>query len=243
MTVKVTGNNITITSGSSNSIVRITSNEIKVKANKFIADNANTTTITPRRIRTRSTKHPSATSNNMTFKADRGISVPEVTSGVVQVVNSVILGGTYHGGSWSISDVKISITPTFNTSKIIVKFRYPYALRGGRTGGVRIYRKIGSGSFSEIQRLTGDRSTNAVRTQGSSFIHGVNSSNENWCLREHMTTFTDEPNTTDAVEYAVYAKRTYSSSSVYINRTRSTTGYNYNVDGCSFVTAFEIKLD
>ena len=241
MTVKVTGNNITITSATNDSIVRMSPTEIKVKANKFKADNANTTTITPRRVKTRSTKHPSATSNNMTFKADAGITNPiSQQSGVIQVVN-VVNSTSYSGGnSWG-EKFGLTITPKRNDSTILIKLRVCVGRRRNRYGGIRIYRQISGESSSEILRLTGDRSSNVGRTQAAVVITALNISNDDYMMHEFFTTFTDTPSTTSAVEYNLHMKRTYGSgSNVFINRAYQTGSNAYNTGGITFMTAFEI---
>ena len=236
MTVKVTGNNITITSGSSNSIVRITSNEIKVKANKFKADNANTTTITPRRIRTRSTKHPSATSNNMTFKADTGISNPiSQQSGVIQVAN-VVTTLQYGVGGGFAKTLTLDITPKRADSTILFKMRVCTGRRRDRYGMIRLRRE-----GVDIDRMIGDRSSNTSRSQGTVCITALNLGHDDYNMHEYFTTFTDTPNTTSEVEYALYMKRSFNSyTAVYTNRPYQTGTNAYNTAGITFLTAFEI---
>ena len=237
MTVKVTGNNITITSGSSNSIVRLSSNEIKVKADKFKADNANTTTITPRRIKTRSTKHPSATSNNMTFKADAGITNPiSQQSGVIQVVNVADSTQYSLGGTFS-QTLALTITPKRADSTIIFKMRVCMGRAKNRFGMIRLRR-----DDVVIDRMVGDRSSNTGRTQGTVVVTPLNLNNDNYMLNEFFTTFTDTPNTTSAVEYSLWAKRSYGSgNNVYINRNYWNGTNTYHTGGITFLTAFEIK--
>ena len=238
MTVKVTGNNITITSATNDSIVRMSPTEIKVKANKFKADNANTTTITPRRVKTRSTKHPSATSNNMTFKADAGITNPiSQQSGVIQVVNVADSTQYAVGGSFS-QTLALTITTKRGDSTIIFKMRVCMGREHNRYGMIRLRR-----DDVVIDRMVGDRSSNTGRSQGTVVVTALNlgNYNDNYMLHEFFATFTDTPNTTSAVEYSLWAKRSYGSGSgVYINRNYHNGTAAYHTGGITFLTAFEI---
>ena len=174
----------------------------------------------------------------MTFKADTGISNPiSQQSGVIQVVNVADSTQYAVGGSFT-KTLALTITPKRADSTIIFKMRVCTGREYGRYGIIRLRR-----DDVEIDRMVGDRSSNTGRSQGTVCITALSLSNynDNYFLNEYFTTFTDTPNTTSAVEYSLWAKRSYSSGSgVYINRNYHNGNQAYHTGGITFLTAFEI---
>ena len=110
-----------------------------------------------------------------------------------------------------IGDLDCTITPELSTNKILVIYRINMSI-GGTTGGSRLKRRIGSGSFSEI--CLGDASGNRSRCTSTVSVHQAE-----WRNNETVH-FLDSPNTTSGLTYRV-SFQTHDGRAFSINRSMS----------------------
>ena len=91
----------------------------------------------------------------------------------------------------STGDYSITITPKFNTSKILLSFTAMYDSYSGQRNYVTIYRSIGGGTASNI-----------VGSRGLVEIWN----NDHRIQATTTAQYLDSPNTTSAITYTVYAQ-------------------------------------
>jgi len=107
-----------------------------------------------------------------------------------------------------ISNLDCNITPELSSNKILVIYRINISI-GGTTGGSRLKRKIGSGSYSEI--CLGDSSGNRSRTTSTVSVH-----QGEWRNNE-IVHFLDSPNSTSTCHYRI-SFQTHDGRAFSINR-------------------------
>ena len=119
----------------------------------------------------------------------------------VKYNTSSFAAGTKNGGSTG--DFSITITPKFNTSKILVSFHSMYDSYQNQRIYLTLYRTVAGGSATHV--LTG---SNASRGMCEIWQNSTR-------IQSNVTgQFLDAPNTTSAVTYTVYGK--VSSSDFYL---------------------------
>ena len=91
----------------------------------------------------------------------------------------------------STGDYSITITPKFNTSKILLSFTAMYDSYSGQRNYVTIYRSIGGGTASNI-------------VGGRGLVEIWN--NDHRIQATTTAQYLDSPNTTSAITYTVYAQ-------------------------------------
>ena len=91
----------------------------------------------------------------------------------------------------STGDYSITITPKFNTSKILLSFTSMYDSYSGQRNYVTIYRSIGGGTASNI-------------VGGRGLVEIWN--NDHRIQATTTAQYLDSPNTTSAITYTVYAQ-------------------------------------
>lgn len=138
------------------------------------------------------------------------------TGNVIQVLN---FSNSYahtitNSSNWNSSilsaastDWEVSITPKYTTSKILVLYSIMSEVQGGTNSytGIKISRKIGSGSYSEILVVT-ERQFGFA----SGSVAGAYSANQ--CTYNYF----DSPNTTSSISYK-FPCRVNSGTTNYIN--------------------------
>jgi hypothetical protein len=142
---------------------------------------------------------------------------------VIQVVQSVITNhNSSASASWVASNVFGSITPTYNTSKILVQFTG--VIRSYNTSGAdartawRIYKDVGGGGFNQLGT---HQMTHRIYDYGAS-----GSIND---IPMHMQ-YLDSPSTTSTLTYKLY-----------LYKEQGTAGeWNPDGDDESYVTLMEI---
>ncbi len=121
--------------------------------------------------------------------------------GIIQIKQTVWSGAAQFDPGNSIAtdesdltSLDCSITPRDDGNKILIIYRLNISI-SGTTGGSRLKRKIGSGSYSEI--CLGDSRGNRSRTtSGVSVYQGAWRNNE-------IVHFLDSPNTTSTCTYRI----------------------------------------
>ncbi len=136
------------------------------------------------------------------------------------------------------SGFELSITPISTTSKILVSYNVCYGGPSNLYAYARLYKKVGSGSFSEVSGTSGI----AGSANTPSFIQfSHSSSNEASKTRTAFGQYLDSPNTTSAVSYQLYGGTRYSTvNPLFINRSNSNGNLDYERPGVSTVTLMEI---
>ena len=124
--------------------------------------------------------------------------------GIIQIVQASTTNRVAtSSGTYQATNLSAIITPRFSTSKI-------YITLGGDANNngtanylyMTYYRKIGSGSFTNIAPNGFNDSNSANQNYGFAMIYGANS-------RIHVPVampYLDSPNTTQSVEYKVYLR-------------------------------------
>ena len=167
-----------------------------------------------------------------------GLEFQDASSGKIgQVLQTVVQGdqsinpGANTWGGWSA--ISIDITPTATSSKVWVGFN---GIGGfDNWAGLRIYKSVGGGSFSEISSAHGGQSSN--RNGGLPF-HGYHY-NDPSQARNFNIWYLDSPNTTSQITYRIYSI-CHSSSPHYIGRSYNDADYTSVIRASTFINAWEI---
>tara|TARA_R100001460_G_scaffold72660_1_gene113456 strand:+ start:1135 stop:1677 length:543 start_codon:yes stop_codon:yes gene_type:complete len=121
--------------------------------------------------------------------------------GIIKIAQTNWSGTAYYNPSNSIStdesditSLDCSLTPALSSNKVLVIYRLNISI-GGTTGGSRLKRKIGSGSYSEI--CLGDSRGSRSRTSSTVSVHQIQ-----WRNNE-IVHFLDSPNTTSTCTYRI----------------------------------------
>jgi len=167
--------------------------------------------------------------------------------GIVQVVQSAFTGTSSATGAIntaltdfeSVTGLFCTMTPKFSTSKILVQMNLTASL--SVTTNVimfRMRRKIGSGSFSDLDAALGTAASSRYRCTTVS----CNVGNAYTVFPTPMN-FLDSPATTDAVSYSFSAAHDSGSSrTIYINRgDNDTSSYAYVPRAISTITLMEVS--
>ena len=138
------------------------------------------------------------------LRVDKIVPVDGVPSGggggivqVKQVIHSDYVkfsaGSSFTAGTSSGSNFAITITPKFNTSKILVSFNSFYDNnQANQRAFVTLYRSIGGGSASHVLTGSGAR--------GLFEVWNPDQRIQSTCMVQYL----DSPNTTQSVTYTVY---------------------------------------
>tara|TARA_R100001198_G_scaffold95368_1_gene81177 strand:- start:182 stop:724 length:543 start_codon:yes stop_codon:yes gene_type:complete len=135
--------------------------------------------------------------------------------GIIKIAQTNWAGTAYHDPGNSpdtdeddITGLDCSITPELTSNKILVIYRINMSI-GGTTGGSRLKRKIGSGSYSKI--CLGNTSQSRSVTTSTVSVH-----QSEWRNNE-IVHFLDSPNTTSTVTYRI-SFQTHDGRAFSINR-------------------------
>ena len=132
------------------------------------------------------------------------ISAPNLTlptGSVIQVVQGTPFTGSFSttSSSWTDTSLEVSITPSATANKIMVQFTGVircYNTSGHNAQGAwRIYRKIGSGSYAQLD--LNQMTHRAYDYGGNGLINDI---------PFHMQ-YLDDPQTTSAVSYKLFASK------------------------------------
>ena len=155
------------------------------------------------------------------------------------------------GTGWRELPFSVTITPKNIHSQILISTAVYYG--GSNTSadfGFRLYKKVGSGSFTEIplaQNLDNDNKGSGVFMSNNS---GADNENDNYyqyqtaCVTNE---FLDYPCTTDTIKYKLYCSPDLSDSNntdvFYINRpANSTSTDNDRLHSSSYIKAQELEI-
>ena len=144
----------------------------------------------------------------------------------------------------------ISIKPTDTASKILVSMTSHIGMEyssDSRWWGLKLYRKIGNGSWTEISDANGNKTGNGssnINGTGCWISHnlGAESSIYSHSITNVSGSYQDEPQTTETVYYTVYWKNKVgelNSGLLFLNRSENMYNNNYPAPSSSW-TAVEI---
>ena len=124
----------------------------------------------------------------------------------------------------------MSITPTAANSKICVNFFFGQIMSKDGSGvRIRIYRQINNGGYSI---LTSTQGTASGSNRPAAYAGNFGSHFDNEDINRTRTLgglFVDSPNTTNQVDYKIYAGQGDSGTRyVYVNRTRGNGDHTYS---------------
>jgi hypothetical protein len=123
------------------------------------------------------------------------------TGSVLQVVQGTTFTGNFseNAGNWTATSVEVSITPSATSSKIMVQFTGAircYNTNGHNAQGAwRIYRKIGSGSYAQLDNH--QITHRAYDYGGGGLINDI----------PFHFQYLDDPQTTSTVYYKIYGTK------------------------------------
>ena len=143
------------------------------------------------------------------LRVDKIVPVDGVPSGggggIIQVVQGTsTTATTIDSQSYMATDLSATITPKFNTSKILIQTtQVSDNSSGGRQLYLTIQRSIGGGSYSNI-------------IGGSEGGYSASYDAGDRCIETANITFLDSPATTSAVTYKVYGKNSGSGYSTAV---------------------------
>jgi hypothetical protein len=145
----------------------------------------------------------------------------------------------------------IAITPKSNLSKILVNIIVHIGLAASNYSvwwGIKLYRKIGSGDWTEVTGPNGTETGSAAATAGTpvwiSYTMYAGDLDYQWKVTNVTGTYLDSPNTTSTVYYTAYWNNRLGDNpsainTIYLNRAES-HGDAYRPAPSSSWTASEI---
>ena len=137
----------------------------------------------------------------------------------------------------AITDTEISLTPASASNKILVRGFVNY---GGNTNlyeSLKLFRKIGSGSYAVVSDAQGDADSSATRSIAP--MQGVSTGNPDWKVFHTAFEFLDTPNTTSQVYYQLYTG--YANDSLRINEEEQSDVGNYDTRPITTLSISELS--
>jgi hypothetical protein len=167
-------------------------------------------------------------------------SVIQVKQNIYDAANAFVISLVnatgYDMGGWHYTGVSLSITPVSSTSRIILNSSINFATTNHTERiSFKIVRDTGS-----ISPVTGMGAIDGTRRMCHASTLYLNTNSDEHLNEISMNTF-DEPNTTSAVTYKVYANQNASSGTVFINRPDNNGDAYYIPKAISTITGFEVK--
>jgi len=186
-------------------------------------------------VKTTNLQHPSASDVGITLGADGSVVLPQgftggVGSNVVQTVKTdtfTSTSATFVG----ITGMTATITPTTNTSKILVIVQLSHAL--GNFAGYGHFKITGGNTSGYV-------GSGAISNRIAAVFGGISSTTQLNLVSEPIV-FLDSPATTSATTYTVEC-RTSGSGSVHINRSEDDSDASTRTRGASSITVIEVAV-
>ena len=142
-----------------------------------------------------------------------------------------------------ITNLSVTLTPSASTSKFLITFHVSANANSNQRGGIKVVRKIGSGSFSDfdLPDFSAGALGGATTSQGSRILaHAIfDGGGSNIPVPPVTMTLFDHPNTTSAVTYKVQGM-VEGSSYIYINTFQTFTDANTVFAPMSTLTVMEV---
>ena len=128
--------------------------------------------------------------------------------GVLQFKQNVIKSHTSYTGHSSnygvLPDQNVVITPTLNTSKILIQYVTQFSGATNCYSYQKIYRDIGGAGYAEVTGATGNTASGHKECAFSMQVLGAG--NNDWKTRSMVFEYLDDPATTSAVTYQIYSR-------------------------------------
>ena len=139
---------------------------------------------------------------------------------------------------------EITITPASTSSKIVIQSEIPIGTYEDGYPDMTLYRKIGSGSYSEV--VTRPNNPNGGNSQGTwvTLRNNSTAAANQYEMNGVSDIFRDAPNTTSAVTYKWYGKNS-NGGALFINCSKHQIDNNtnsYNMLGVSKMICWEITV-
>ena len=168
-----------------------------------------------------------------------------VTSGLKQVVYATN-STEFETSSTSFVALppEITITPASTSSKIVIQSEIPIGTFEDGYPDMTLYRKIGSGSYSEVVTRPTNPNGGNSQTAWVSLRNNSNAGENKYEMNGVSDIFRDAPNTTSAVTYKWYGK-TSNGGGLFINCSKHQIDNNtntYNMLGVSKMICWEIAV-
>ena len=177
---------------------------------------------------------------------DDAVTHAKLPSGsVLQVSQAKFLGNETSNATdfVDITNLTVTLTPKASSSKFLVTFHVNANANQNQRGGLKVVRKIGSGSFSDfdLPDFSAGSLGGAVTSQGSrKLAHAIfDGGGSNIPNTPTSMTLLDSPNTTSAVTYKVQGM-VEGSSYIYINSIQTWTDASTVFAPMSTFTVMEI---
>tara|TARA_R100001163_G_C4941308_1_gene113015 strand:- start:31 stop:606 length:576 start_codon:yes stop_codon:yes gene_type:complete len=169
--------------------------------------------------------------------------------GIIQVISNTtkdavgsISLAAHASGETNFVDIpnqNVTITPTSNTSKILISFFQYGEFSATNNGHAFIVKRAISGGATTHIKGTATGSRSGVLTQACLVYHGDEDSTPEIA---QVSNYLDSPSTTSAVTYTVMTGRIESSTSVYYyNRSVGDANASYAERGLSWITVMEVS--
>jgi hypothetical protein len=179
-------------------------------------------------------------SGNLSFAADQGGKILQVVTNTTQNGTGSISVGTTRT-LFDIPNMNVSITPTSNTSKMLISFQQT----GESSSNAHKYsfvleRQISGGASTEIKGDVGsDTNKSAIFTQA---MQTYDYDDKDTTLElAHCSNYLDNPATTNAVTYKVRVQEHEGGTGTYYyNRNVRDNNANHSERGLSWVTVMEV---
>ena len=136
-----------------------------------------------------------------------------------------------------IPGLSATITPKFNTSKILVQVVF-HASIGGSYAAHYIVLRRGSTDIN-IGDAAGSRVRGSLALQSATFWD--DNSSANYSLGQASLNFLDSPGTTSATTYGLYHADADGTNALYVNRSRQDSDSNSHIRVASTITLMEVS--
>jgi len=161
--------------------------------------------------------------------------------GIVQVVfveKSDAESLTSNNTPQLIPGLSATITPKFNTSKILVQVVFHASIGGNYAAHYCVLRRGGTDIC--IGDAAGSRVRGSLALQSATFWD--DNSGANYSMGQASLNFLDSPATTSATTYGLYHSDTDGSNDLYVNRSRTDGDINTYIRVSSTITLMEVSV-
>ena len=178
-------------------------------------------------------RNTAASSDALTLSSDGKVTFPNNTGNILQVVSTTKTDTTSATSTLptfvDMSGMNVAITPSSSSNKINLSYNIWVGAGSNNVGFIRIQRKIGSGSYSDI--AVGTTTPTNLGYYGTSFFY----TSDGNTMGTNAMSFLDSPSTTSEVTYKL-TWCSHAGAAVYLNSYTSTGNYI----GVSTITAMEV---
>ena len=160
--------------------------------------------------------------------------------GIIQVVfveKSDASSLTSNSTPQLIPGLSATITPKFNTSKILVQVVFHASIGGNYAAHYCVLRRGGTDIC--IGDTAGNRVRGSLALQSATFWD--DNSGANYSMGQASLNFLDSPATTSATTYGLYHADADGTNALYVNRSRQDSDSNSHIRVASTITLMEVS--